>query len=114
MSSDYRPNRRRLTPGARFLLSAVSVCFLLFLSGFAFRYCLSLFVVGDEYLIHRPGRESLFYSVMTDMQSGLQNTIDGIYYTPWPGGMQAVLCRSAQGTEKLSCTYGQTSADVLF
>ena len=59
MSNEHRPNRRRLTPGARFLLSAVSVCFLLFLSGFAFRYCLSLFVVGDEYLIHLPGRDPI-------------------------------------------------------
>ena len=59
MSSDYRQNRRRLTPGVRFLLSAVSVCFLLFLSGFAFRYCLSLFVVGDEYLIRLPGRDPI-------------------------------------------------------
>ena len=56
MSSDYRRNRRRLTPGMRFLLSVASVCFLLFLSGFAFRYCLSLFVVGDEYLIQLGGR----------------------------------------------------------
>lgn len=59
MSSDYNRNRRRLTPGVRFLLSAVSVCFLLFLSGFAFRYCLSLFVVGDEYLIRLPGRDPI-------------------------------------------------------
>ena len=59
MSSEHRPNRRRLTPGVRFLLSAVSVCFLLFLSGFAFRYCLSLFVVGDEYLIRLPGRDPI-------------------------------------------------------
>ena len=59
MSSDYRQNRRRLTPGVKFLLSAVSVCFLLFLSGFAFRYCLSLFVVGDEYLIRLPGRDPI-------------------------------------------------------
>ena len=59
MSSDYRQNRRRLTPGVKFLLSAVSVCFLLFLSGLAFRYCLSLFVVGDEYLIRLPGRDPI-------------------------------------------------------
>ena len=59
MSSDYRRNRRRLTPGMRFLLSVASVCFLLFLSGFAFRYCLSLFVVGDEYLIRLPGRDPI-------------------------------------------------------
>ena len=59
MSNEHRRNRRRLPPGARFLLSAASVCFLLFLSGFAFRYCLSLFVVGDEYLIHLPGRDPI-------------------------------------------------------
>ena len=59
MSSDNKRNRRRLTPGVRFLLSAVSVCFLLFLSGFAFRYCLSLFVVGDEFLIRLPGRDPI-------------------------------------------------------
>ena len=59
MSSDYRRNRRRLPPGAKFLLSAVSVCFLLFLAGFAFRFCLSLFVVGDEYLIRLPGRDPI-------------------------------------------------------
>ena len=59
MSNEHRPNRRRLTPRMKFLLSAVSVCFLLFLSGFAFRYCLSLFVVGDEYLIYLPGRNPI-------------------------------------------------------
>ena len=59
MSNEHRQTRRRLTPGARFLLSVAAVVFLLFLSGFAFRYCLSLFVVGDEYLIHLPGRDPI-------------------------------------------------------
>ena len=59
MSNEHRRNRRRLPPGVRFLISTASVLFLLFLSGFAFRYCLSLFVVGDEYLIHLPGRDPI-------------------------------------------------------
>lgn len=59
MTNEPRRNRHRITPGVKFLLSAVSVCFLLFLSGFAFRYCLSLFVVGDEYLIRLPGRDPI-------------------------------------------------------
>ena len=53
-------------------------------------------------------------SAMMHILMGLQNTIDGIYYTSWLEGMQAVLCGSTRDTEKLSCTYGQTSADVLF
>jgi len=68
MSNEHRRERRRLTPGVRFLLSAVSVCFLLFLSGFAFRYCLSLFVVGDEYLIRLPGRDPI---AQVDSNQGL-------------------------------------------
>ena len=59
MSNDHTRNRRRLTPGLKFLLSTAAVVFLLFLSGFAFRYCLSLFVVGDEYLIYLPGRDPI-------------------------------------------------------
>ena len=55
MSNERRQARSRITPGIRFLLSVASVVLLLFLSGFAFRYCLSLFVVGDEYLIRLPG-----------------------------------------------------------
>ena len=70
MSSDYRRNRRRLPPGAKFLLSAVSVCFLLFLAGFAFRFCLSLFVVGDEYLIRLPGRDPI---AQVDPNQGLES-----------------------------------------
>ena len=59
MSSDHRRNRRRLPAGVKFLLSTAAVVFLLFLSGFAFRYCLSLFVVGDEYLIRLPGQNPI-------------------------------------------------------
>ena len=55
MSNEQRRKRYRIPPSARFLLSVASVLLLLYLAGFAFRYCLSMFVVGDEYLIRLPG-----------------------------------------------------------
>ena len=53
-----RRRRRRIHPIFKFLFSLAAICLMLFLSTFAFKYCMSLFVVGEEYVVQLPGQES--------------------------------------------------------
>lgn len=58
MSTERRRKRRRIHPIIKFLFSAAAIALLLYLAGFAFRYCLGLFLVGEEYVVQLPGQES--------------------------------------------------------
>ena len=55
MSNEQRRKRRRIHPAVKLLFSAAAICLLLYLAGFAFRYCLGLFIVNDEYILQLPG-----------------------------------------------------------
>ena len=58
MSTERKRRRRRIHPAIKFLFSAAALALLLYLAGFAFRYCMGLFLVGDEYLVQLPGQPS--------------------------------------------------------
>lgn len=58
MSYERPRKRRRIPPIVKFLFSVAAIAFLLYLAGFAFRYCLGLFIVNDDYVVQLPGRGS--------------------------------------------------------
>lgn len=53
-----RRKRRRMHPIFKFFFSLAAICLMLFLSTFAFKYCMGLFVVGEEYVVQLPGQDS--------------------------------------------------------
>ena len=53
-----RRRRRRIHPIFKFLFSLAAICLMLFLSTFAFKYCMGLFVAGEEYVVQLPGQDS--------------------------------------------------------
>jgi len=58
MSNEQRRKRRRIHPAVKFLFSVAAIALLLYLSGFAFRYCLGLFIVDEDYILQIPGKGS--------------------------------------------------------
>ena len=67
--SNERPRKRRrfrIPPIVKFLFSIAAIALLLYLAGFAFRYCLGLFIVNDDYVIRLPGRESPIVQVQQE------------------------------------------------
>ena len=66
MSNDRKRKKRRIHPVIRFLLSTAAVALLLYLSGFAFRYCLGLFIADEEYIVQLPGQDSPIVQVMPE------------------------------------------------
>lgn len=53
-----RRRRRRIHPVFKFLFSLAAIAFMLYLATFAFKYCMGLFLVGEEYVVQLPGQES--------------------------------------------------------
>ncbi len=47
--------RRRTYPLLKGIFSLIMICILLLLGTYAVRFCLGLFVVGDDYILHLPG-----------------------------------------------------------
>ena len=64
MSNERRHKRRRIHPVIKFLFSIAAIAFLLYLAGFAFRYCLGLFIVNDDYILQLPGKGSPIVEVV--------------------------------------------------
>ena len=69
MSNERRHKRRRVHPAVKFLLSVAAVCLLLYLAGFAFRYCLGLFIVDDDYVLNVPGKGSPIVEVVPETET---------------------------------------------
>ncbi len=57
MSNERRRRRRRIHPAVKFLFSLAAIALLLYLSGFAFRYCLGLFIADEDYIVQFPGQD---------------------------------------------------------
>ena len=56
-----RPRKRRrfrIHPIIKFLFSIAALCLILYLAGFAFRFCLGLFIANEDYLVQIPGQGS--------------------------------------------------------
>ena len=53
-----RRRRRRIHPIIKFLFSVAAIGLMLYLANFAFKYCLGLFMVGEDYVVQLPGQES--------------------------------------------------------
>ena len=68
MSNERRRKRRRIHPVIRFLFSTAAVALLLYLSGFAFRYCLGLFIVNEDYVVQLPGQDSPVVQVQPEKE----------------------------------------------
>lgn len=63
MSNERRTRRRRIHPAVKLLFSIASIALLLYLAGFAFRYCLGLFIDNDDYILQLPGKGSSIVEV---------------------------------------------------
>jgi len=66
MSNERPRKRRRIHPIIKFLFSIAAIALLLHLAGFAFRYCLGLFIVNEDYVVQLPGRESPIVQVQEE------------------------------------------------
>ena len=78
MSNERRQKRRRIHPAVKFLLSAAAIGLLLYLAGFAFRYCLGLFIADEDYILRFPGKDSPIVEVVPEKeqeQSGEPGTV---------------------------------------
>ena len=70
MSNERRRKKRRIHPAVKFLFSIAAIALLLYLAGFAFRYCLGLFIVDDDYIIQLPGQDSPIVEVVPEKNAG--------------------------------------------
>ena len=66
MSNDSGRKRRRIHPVIKFLFSVAAICLLLYLAGFAFRYCLGLFIADESYILQLPGKDSPIVEVVPE------------------------------------------------
>ena len=53
-----RRRRRRIHPILKLVFSLAAIGLMLYLATFAFRYCLGLFMVGEDYVVQLPGHKS--------------------------------------------------------
>ena len=53
-----RPRRRRIHPILKFLFSLAAIGLMLYMATFAFRFCMGLFLEGEEYVVQLPGEDS--------------------------------------------------------
>ena len=81
MSNEHKHKKRRIPPVIKFLFSIATIGLLLYLAGFAFRYCLGLFIADEDYLLQLPGKGSPIVEVAP--KPGSQNTgdPDSVYQT---------------------------------
>lgn len=68
MSNERRRKRRRIHPAVKFLFSLAAVALLLYLSGFAFRYCLGLFIADEDYIVQLPGQDRPIVEVVPEVE----------------------------------------------
>ena len=66
MSNERRRKRRRIHPAVKLLFSVAAIGLLLYLAGFAFRYCLGLFIVNEDYILNVPGKGSPIVEVVPE------------------------------------------------
>lgn len=78
MSEPRRRKRRRIHPIIKFIFSAAALALLLYLSGFAFRYCLGLFIADEEYVVQLPGQDSPIVEVVPEVQETLPPESDKV------------------------------------
>lgn len=71
MSNEPRRKRRRIHPAVKLLFSAAAIGLLLYLAGFAFRYCLGLFIVDEDYILNLPGKGSPIVEVIPEQADEL-------------------------------------------
>lgn len=69
MSEPRRRKRRRIHPIIKLLFSGAALALLLYLSGFAFRYCLGLFIVDEDYVVQLPGQDSPIVEVVPEEET---------------------------------------------
>ena len=50
--------RRRIHPIVKFIFSLAAIALMLYVATFAFRYCMGLFMVGEDYVVQIPGQDS--------------------------------------------------------
>lgn len=81
MSNERRRKRRRIHPAIKFLFSVAAICLLLYLAGFAFRYCLGLFLVGDDYILQIPGKGSPIVEVVPEQETQASGDPDAVIQT---------------------------------
>ena len=70
--SNQRPRKRRrfrIHPVIKFLFSIAAICLMLYLAGFAFRYCLGLFIADEDYLVQLPGQPSPIAEVVPEKET---------------------------------------------
>ena len=53
-----RRRRRRIHPIIKLLFSLAAIGLMLYFATFAFKYCMGLFMTGEEYVVQLPGQES--------------------------------------------------------
>ena len=66
MTNERRQKRRRIHPAVKLLFSVAAIGLLLYLAGFAFRYCLGLFIVNEDYILQLPGKGSPIVEVVQE------------------------------------------------
>lgn len=71
MSNEHPRKRRRfrIHPIFRFLFSIAAIWLLIYLAGFAFRYCLGLFIADEEYVVQLPGRDSPIVEAVSEKET---------------------------------------------
>ena len=58
MSTPRKRRRPGIPPIIKFLFSIAALCLILYLAGFAFRFCMGLFMTGEDYIVQLPGQDS--------------------------------------------------------
>ena len=69
MSTSRKRKRPGIPPIIKFLFSIAALCLILYLAGFAIRFCMGLFMVGEDYLVQLPGQSSPIAETMPQKES---------------------------------------------
>ena len=111
MSNERRRKKRRIHPVIKFLFSVAAIALLLYLSGFAFRYCLGLFIANDAYVVQLPGQDSPIVQVMPEKEeSETPENADTIFQT----GQATILTAGDLMTHLPIVRSGKTSGGYNF
>ena len=62
-------HRFRIHPIFKFLFSIAAIWLLIYLAGFAFRYCLGLFIADEDYVVQLPGQVSPIVEVVPEKET---------------------------------------------
>ena len=69
MSKPRKRRRPGIPPIIKFLFSIAALCLILYLAGFAFRFCMGLFMTGEDYVVQLPGQDSPIAETMPQKES---------------------------------------------